>query len=243
MSLPDSFTYRWHTTVWVNAIWSAECIIHLLPHAPRLRPGVGRCDWEEGSNRKVTSLIPARSIATKRNETSARAGCYIITRKWRCLTSLTSYSFPVKQPYDTEEKINKDLAPRLSPALFIETLFTSFAISFLESTLYRCAASGPLIDETNFVDIDECAPDSGNALCNQICLNEIGTHSCDCYKGYELAADNFTCNGMLDTFQNGLTNQSYEALRPLWEKHPAFVSVISAHSLLSCYICYSSRHK
>lgn len=46
------------------------------------------------------------------------------------------------------------------------------------------------------LDIDECAQESGTALCSQICLNEVGSHSCDCYPGYELASNNFTCNGM-----------------------------------------------
>lgn len=40
-----------------------------------------------------------------------------------------------------------------------------------------------------FTDVDECA--NGQAKCNQKCYNNVGSYTCDCYKGY-----NFTENGV-----------------------------------------------
>ena len=42
-------------------------------------------------------------------------------------------------------------------------------------------------------DANEC--DHGTALCNQECINTIGSYSCDCYSGYKLLEDGFTCVG------------------------------------------------
>ena len=42
-------------------------------------------------------------------------------------------------------------------------------------------------------DIDECLTDNGG--CDHICVNEPGTHHCECKAGYLLADDGKTCNG------------------------------------------------
>lgn len=43
-------------------------------------------------------------------------------------------------------------------------------------------------------DEDECAA-KGYILCDQVCLNAIGSYSCDCNNGYRLIEDEKTCNG------------------------------------------------
>ena len=43
------------------------------------------------------------------------------------------------------------------------------------------------------VDIDECM--SNNGGCEQICVNNIGTYSCDCHEGYDIDIDGFSCLG------------------------------------------------
>lgn len=42
-------------------------------------------------------------------------------------------------------------------------------------------------------DINECVLSISG--CSQICINAIGSFHCDCLAGYELAADNTTCEG------------------------------------------------
>ena len=43
------------------------------------------------------------------------------------------------------------------------------------------------------IDIDECDLSTDN--CDQVCLNTIGSFSCDCGSGYDLDGDGTTCNG------------------------------------------------
>ena len=43
------------------------------------------------------------------------------------------------------------------------------------------------------IDIDECATENGG--CSQICVNKVGTYSCECEAGYVLADDKKTCKG------------------------------------------------
>lgn len=43
------------------------------------------------------------------------------------------------------------------------------------------------------IDIDECKYHL--AGCNQICINTIGNYTCDCFKGFQLKANNRTCIG------------------------------------------------
>ena len=45
-------------------------------------------------------------------------------------------------------------------------------------------------------DVDECAAFDLNS-CDQICNNTDGGYVCSCVDGYNLDADNFTCNGKL----------------------------------------------
>ena len=40
-------------------------------------------------------------------------------------------------------------------------------------------------------DIDECADDSGG--CAHVCVNEVGSYSCSCRSGYQLANDGRGC--------------------------------------------------
>lgn len=48
---------------------------------------------------------------------------------------------------------------------------------------------------TTFVDIDEC--DEGLHNCEQICINSIGSYTCQCYSGCELNSNNHSCTGKL----------------------------------------------
>ena len=48
---------------------------------------------------------------------------------------------------------------------------------------------------TFLIDIDECDLNTDN--CDQVCLNNVGSFSCDCGFGYELDGDGTTCNGMV----------------------------------------------
>ena len=41
--------------------------------------------------------------------------------------------------------------------------------------------------------MDECNTNNGG--CNQTCNNTYGSFKCSCIKGYQLAADNLSCNG------------------------------------------------
>ena len=45
------------------------------------------------------------------------------------------------------------------------------------------------------IDVDECA--IGRDLCDQVCINTVGSYSCACSSGYEIAADRRTCKGEL----------------------------------------------
>ena len=49
------------------------------------------------------------------------------------------------------------------------------------------------------VDVDECEEELDD--CEQICLNHIGHHVCECEPGCELQNDNTTCLGIL--YNNG----------------------------------------
>ena len=44
-------------------------------------------------------------------------------------------------------------------------------------------------------DVDECA--IGRDLCDQVCINTVGSYSCACNDGYELAANKRKCRGQL----------------------------------------------
>ena len=45
-----------------------------------------------------------------------------------------------------------------------------------------------------YSDTNECS--DGRHNCSQICINTIGSFTCDCDDGYELDSDEVTCNGM-----------------------------------------------
>lgn len=44
-----------------------------------------------------------------------------------------------------------------------------------------------------FSDIDECA--DGTAKCTDICVNKFGSYSCECHRGFQLTADDRSCEG------------------------------------------------
>ena len=44
-----------------------------------------------------------------------------------------------------------------------------------------------------YPDIHEC--NDGTDDCTQTCTNTIGSFTCECYSGYLLNTDGFTCNG------------------------------------------------
>ena len=44
-----------------------------------------------------------------------------------------------------------------------------------------------------FTDFNECTLNISG--CTQNCTNTIGSYSCSCYSGYQLAADYMTCSG------------------------------------------------
>ena len=46
------------------------------------------------------------------------------------------------------------------------------------------------------IDIDECNTNNGG--CNQTCTNNVGSFFCSCQPGYQLYANNQSCNGKQD---------------------------------------------
>ena len=54
-------------------------------------------------------------------------------------------------------------------------------------------------------DINECSTKSLNN-CQHICLNNMGSYTCACNKGYQLLADKKKCQGLYIYFTN-LTNE------------------------------------
>lgn len=43
--------------------------------------------------------------------------------------------------------------------------------------------------------MDECLEDTD--LCEQICVNSVGSYVCECNEGYRLNGDGLACTGML----------------------------------------------
>ena len=50
------------------------------------------------------------------------------------------------------------------------------------------------------LDIDECTEGASN--CSHICLNTVGSYTCQCQLGYNLDTDNHTCIGKLIDLAN-----------------------------------------
>ena len=51
-----------------------------------------------------------------------------------------------------------------------------------------------ITDDHLCVDIDECK--LGTSRCQQLCINEDGSYTCDCRSGFQLnTTDNVTCIG------------------------------------------------
>ena len=68
-----------------------------------------------------------------------------------------------------------------------DMLKNSRCIAFTVDTLYL------VIFHDLFPDIDECNFDNGG--CEQVCNNTPGSFLCDCFHGYALNHDGFTCQG------------------------------------------------
>ncbi|CAD5218412.1 unnamed protein product [Bursaphelenchus okinawaensis] len=73
-------------------------------------------------------------------------------------------------------------------------------------------------------EIDECL--SGANKCDQICINQIGGYVCQCYNGYKLHDDRYscteTCGGVITAFSGVITSPNwpvvYEAnMKCIWE--------------------------
>ena len=58
-----------------------------------------------------------------------------------------------------------------------------------------------VIQNLSSSDVDECS-DGSLHMCTQHCIDTVGSHHCDCYVGYELQPDGFTCTGELDQVAN-----------------------------------------
>ena len=70
--------------------------------------------------------------------------------------------------------------------LTIEPVLVSININY-------CTNDYATLTTSIHADIDECA--LGISGCNQICNNTIGSYTCSCYLGYQIALDNRTCLG------------------------------------------------
>ena len=46
-----------------------------------------------------------------------------------------------------------------------------------------------------FADIDQCLTNNGG--CEQLCVNEIPGHVCECDPGFALSTDGFSCTGKM----------------------------------------------
>ena len=67
----------------------------------------------------------------------------------------------------------------------------------LESDNHGCQGRKSLLFHSsisNVIDINECLTNNGG--CNQTCNNSIGSYSCSCDIGYDLAVDKHNCYGM-----------------------------------------------
>ena len=51
----------------------------------------------------------------------------------------------------------------------------------------------------HFVDENECETDNGGCKGPVICINEVGSHRCECDVGYHLDYDGRTCIGKFMT--------------------------------------------
>ncbi|VDL66472.1 unnamed protein product [Nippostrongylus brasiliensis] len=79
--------------------------------------------------------------------------------------------------------------------------------------------------ELSFVrELDECT--SGANLCEQICVNTVGSFKCDCYVGYSLRPDGktceSTCGGFLRASHGSFASPNFPQLYPpskncVWE--------------------------
>ena len=50
-----------------------------------------------------------------------------------------------------------------------------------------------------YVDNNECM-DGTNGDCDQVCVNSLGSFSCDCREGFTLASNGTSCTGKTQQF-------------------------------------------
>ena len=58
-----------------------------------------------------------------------------------------------------------------------------------------CLNCSPIIYNTSFSDINECAPNGVLGPCAQICTNTPGSFKCSCKAGYTVSG--YACNGLM----------------------------------------------
>ena len=67
------------------------------------------------------------------------------------------------------------------------------------------------INAQECLDVNECLENNGG--CEMVCINEEGTHSCDCDPGYELGTDGYSCDDVNEcAVDNGGCDQTCENL-------------------------------
>ena len=66
----------------------------------------------------------------------------------------------------------------------------------MEDPLQDWGLNNPCFVSNRFLfvsDVDECK--IADIKCTQLCQNKNGTFDCQCYPGFNLEADGFTCTG------------------------------------------------
>ena len=71
---------------------------------------------------------------------------------------------------------------------------TAWVRETVKSSMMHYKINVPLV---SMVDIDECSLDID--LCQQNCMDTVGSYTCSCNTGYHLESDGFTCGGMYTT--------------------------------------------
>ncbi|XP_057716609.1 fibulin-1 [Corythoichthys intestinalis] len=95
------------------------------------------------------------------------------------------------------------------PKKVSESLYPNEAFSIGEERLGENAAEGPIEVE----DIDECQIHEGN-ICHHRCINTPGSFRCECFPGYVLQDDAFTCAQETVDEENILKEDDRQGVEP-----------------------------